>query len=234
MKLRSRSIVLTALGISIAAVSHAQTYGQGGADDQLDVLSVGSDISMDTILEPFYIPSDSGTGFSNYAVYTNGTDYFNVNSYSQVPGGTGIGYEEAGYIEDIFFINEGSAPEAVTVSWEGFATASVYSSGSPAYSWDYADAWVYVVDPTYGTIYDDSPVQVVSYGGGSTSGNDYNSATITFLVPGGGVDYDVQLQTVAYNESYSTSTGVPGPAAVAPFLIGLAGAARKRRNRLSR
>ena len=224
MDFKIRSFISVTVALAAVCAARADTYGSGGVDSQLDVLSMGADIISFVEISGSFSPSVTGTGFANYANTTNGTDYFNTNSYTDVPGPSGTAYQESGEGEELWFTNNGTQDESVTLSWEGYASATAYTDipYADGYSWDYAQAYFGTPDELYQAV-----SGAITYA--TSSGPDYESVVVTLDVSPGA---QLFLVTGAYNESVSIDTpnsGAPGPAAVAPFLLGLTGALRRRR-----
>jgi hypothetical protein len=225
LTLRTTKYRLAASLIALAAAwaVQAQTYGIGVSTVQVDVVSMGADISLNAEIGTIYLPEISGNATANYSTTSNGSDYFTTSSYSEVFT-TGYAYEEAGEGVGLFFTNSGAVDESVTVSWEGYAASDAYTTlpDPPSYSWDYAAA--YLEDGS--TRLDVLLAQVETETYGVTSGSDAESGDYTITLAPGQSD---ELAAVAYNESYSVVA--PGPAAILPFAFGGLSAALRRRRR---
>jgi hypothetical protein len=221
MKLKTSHFLTSSLLMAASAAACAGTYGLGGADDQLDVVSVGENVSYFAESANVFNWQTAGAGTANYSIYTNGSDYYNTNSDSEVFG-VGNAAESSLYEYVLVFSNDGSQYEPVTVSWQGFSTSTSWSDSPDAYSADIADSWL--IDENL-----DSTVfytQAWTTSNGLTNTSDFNEGDYTFYLAPGQTDI---IDSAAYNQSYSSS--VPGPAALVPFLVGGIGATRRRFSR---
>jgi hypothetical protein len=218
MNFKIRSLISTSLLLAAMGSAHAFTYGLGGADDQLDIVSTGADITYFPEIGGFDEAINSGAGTASFSRTTNDSDYFNVNSISEVVNGAGNSYEEAPEGVVYFFTNNSSQDETVTVQWQGFATSTAYTDTSRGYSWDFAEAYLQIQNSFYAADF-------LSESYGTVTGSDFEQDTVTFTVPANTPNFVISSD--AYNESVSVQTA-PSPAAIMPFAFGLVAAVRRR------
>jgi hypothetical protein len=227
MIVKKRTLAILALGTITAAAAQAQTSGFGYATDTLTVMSQGPDIFLQE-----YLPGAAGQFMSYY--HGQGTYGFNYGAvggdYFYVAAGTtadGVGdaYNLTSYGVEIMAYNHGTQAESVSFYWYGFALSEASASLGGQYSWDINGAGLF--DSAQGLVFSTS-ADSASNGLGSAFNTDSGDYTV-ILAPGASDEILSWASNKAFSSSgYVNSNPTPGPAAMAPFALGLVGLARKR------